>query len=185
RLAQAFQTLVPDKERRPGLLEIAKAEVAGSPMGASEDFLDLWNKSADLLTSYSDEQFVSEAYARELSGARTQAVEVERVSDDPPERIGAWITSVGPAEVRTLDLQLLLDLLAIEADPDRWRKVAGPVVGHIEDLLLVGDFAGALQLVTAFANELKNDSPKKQSAEGALQALVAGSMMYHLTSHLK
>ena len=74
---------------------------------------------------------------------------------------------------------------AIEADPDRWRKVAGPVVGHIEDLLLVGDFAGALQLVTAFANELKNDSPKKESAEGALQALVAGSMMYHLTSHLK
>ena len=185
RLAQAFQALVPDKERRPSLIELAKSEVAESPLGSGEGFMDLWQNATNMLTSYSDEQFVSEAYARELSGARTQAIEVERVSDDPPERIGAWITSVGPAEVRTLDLQLLLDLLAIEADPDRWRKVAGPVVGHIEDLLLVGDFAGALQLVTAFANELKNDSPKKESADGALQALVAGSMMYHLTSHLK
>src|SRR5207248_5130949 len=131
--------LVPDKERRPSLLEVAKSEVAQSPLGSDEGFMDLWQNAANMLTSYSDEQYVSEAYARELSGARTQALEVERVSDDPPERIGVWITSVGPSELRILDLQLLLDLLAIETDPERWRKVTQPAVGHVEDLLLVGD----------------------------------------------
>ena len=56
------------------------------------------------------------------------------------------MTSVGAAEVRALDLRLLLDLLTIETDPERWKNVTIPVVSHIEDLLLVGDFDGALQL---------------------------------------
>lgn len=185
RLAQAFQTLVPDKDRRPGLLEIAKEEVEQSPLGSTEGFLDLWKNAADMLTSYSDEQFVSEAYARELSGARTQALEVERVSDDPPERIGAWITSVGPSELRTLDLRLLLDLLAIETDPERWHKVTLPAIGHIEDLLLVGDFDAAMQLVNVFASELKEETPRKAAAASALRRLVDGAMMWHVTSHLR
>jgi hypothetical protein len=185
RLAQAFQALVPDKERRPGLLEIARAEVAQSPMGAEEGFLDLWKNAADMLTSYSDEKFVSEEYARELSGARAQALEVERVSDDPPERIGAWITSVGPAEVRTLDLWLLLDLLTIEKDPDRWRRVTIPTISHIEDLLHVGDIDGAEQLINLLAVEVANDTPNKPAAESALHTLVQGSMMVHITSHLR
>jgi hypothetical protein len=185
RLAQAFQTLVPDKERRPGLLEIAKGEVAQSPLGSGEGFLDLWQNATEMLTSYSDEQFVSEAYARELSGARTQALDVERVSDDPPERIGTWVNSVGPAEIRTLDLRLLLDLLKIEVDPVRWHRVTVPAIGHIEDLLLVGDFDGAVQLAATFANEIKNGTPKKEVAETALQKLVNGAMMNHLTSHLR
>ncbi len=135
RLAQAFQALVPEPDRRAGLLDIARAQVAQSPLGSSDDFLDIWKNAADMLTSYSDEQFVSESYARELSGARTQAIEVERVSDDPPERIGGWVSSVGPAEVRALDLRLMLDLLNIEADPQRWQTLIKPVISHVDDCL--------------------------------------------------
>ena len=42
------------------------------------------------MIAYSDEAFVSEQYGRELTAARTQAIEVERVSDDPAERVQAW-----------------------------------------------------------------------------------------------
>jgi hypothetical protein len=185
RLAQAFQALVPDKERRPSLLQIAKGEVEQSALGAGDGFLELWQNAADMLTSYSDERFVSETYARELSGARTQALEVERVSDDPPDRIGGWVMSVGPAEIRTLDLQLLTDLLAIEGDPEQWAKVTVPAIGHIEDLLLVGDIEGALQLVRAFSREIENNTSKKDRAEAAFRKLVEGQMMWHLTSHLR
>lgn len=138
-----------------------------------------------MLTSYSDEQFVSDSYARELSGARTQALEVERVSDDPPERIGAWISSVGPVEVRVLDLQLLLDLLTIETDPDRWQRVTVPAVGHIEDLLLVGDIEWASKLIHLFAAEITAETERKPAAEAALHNLVHGSMMTHVASHLR
>ena len=111
--------------------------------------------------SYTDEQYVSESYGRELSGARTQAVEVERVSSDPPDRIAAWVSSVGAAEVRSLDLKLLLDLLRIEGDPERWRSVTIPAVHHIEDLLLVGDFDGALLLLRLLTDETQGDGPRK------------------------
>ena len=185
RLAQAFQALVPDNERRPALLEIARSQVAESPLGQSEGFLDMWKNAADMLTSYSDEQFVSESYARELSGARTQAIEVERVSDDPPDRIGSWVTSVGAAEVRALDLQLPLDLLTIEADPERWKNVTIPVVSHIEDLLLVGDFEGAMQLTSILTSEASGDGDRKPAAAEAMARLAHGMMMTHVVAHLR
>ena len=185
RLAQAFQALVPDNDRRPGLLEIAREQVAQSPLGQAEGFLDMWKNASDMLTSYSDEQFVSESYARELSGARTQALEVERVSDDPPDRIGSWVTSVGAAEVRALDLRLLLDLLTIEADPERWKAVTIPVVSHIEDLLLVGDFEGAIQLTSILASEAAGDGERKPAAAAAVTRLADGVMMTHVVTHLR
>lgn len=185
RLAQAFQALVPDKERRPALLEIARAEVAETPLGASEGFLETWKNAADMLTSYSDEEFVSQSYAQELMGARSKAIDVERVSDDPPERISAWVTSVGPSEVRALDLQLLLDLLRIETDPERWRRVTAPAISHIEDLLLVGDIDAASQLIAAMAAEIKNATANKPAAESAFHTLVQGAMMVHVTTHLR
>src|SRR5581483_10711651 len=110
----------------------------------------------------------SDAYARELSSARTAALEVERVSDDPPDRIDAWLTSVGAAELRSLDLQLLLDLLRLEEDPARWAALTPPTVNHIEDLLLLGDFDGALQLLNALANEVSRETPRKRAAEFAM-----------------
>jgi hypothetical protein len=185
RLAQAFQALVPDNDRRPGLLEIARSQVAESPLGQSDGFLDMWKNAADMLTSYSDKQFVSEDYARELSGARTQALEVERVSDDPPERIGSWVTTVGAAAVRALDLRLLLDLLTIETDLERWKSVTIPVGSHIEDLLLVGDFEGALQLTEILKTEADGDGDRKGAAAEALARLAEGVMMTHVVTHLR
>ncbi len=185
RLAQAFQALVPDVSRRPGLLEIARTQAAESPLGDSEGFADMWKNAADMLSSYTDEAFVSEGYARELSEARTRALDVERVSDDPPERVGAWVSSVGSAEVRALDLTLLVDLLTIEKDPERWSRVTGPAVSHIEDLLLVGDFEGAIQLTEIIAGDAAGGGPRVEYAAAALARLVEGPMMTHVVSHLR
>ena len=87
---------------------------------------------------------MSDEYGRELSGARTQAIEVEHVSDDPPERVSAWLGTVATTALRALDLTLVLDLLRIEQDDDRWGELMIPVVRLLEDLLLVGDFDAAL-----------------------------------------
>jgi HEAT repeat protein len=184
RLAQAFQALVPDQARRPGLLEMARAEVAQSPLGAEEGFDDLWKGAADILTSYSDAAYVPEDYGRELSGARTQAIEVERVSDDPPDRIGSWVGSVGPAEVRAMDLQLLIDILRIETNPDAWRQMTAPVVSHIEDLLLVGDFEGAKKLTATLSAETENGT-RKDAAAAALDRLIEGPTMTQIIAHLR
>jgi hypothetical protein len=187
RLAQAFQTLVRDGGEQQRLLALAKGDVATSPLGSTEGFESVWNNVAEkLLTSYSDEPFVSEAYGKELSGARTKAIEVEGISDDPPERIVAWLGTIATTALRALDLALMIDLLRIEQDEERWRELMKPLVGLIEDLLLVGDFDAAAELIEVLVSEGggTGSTARRQIALTAIDVLVAGSMMRHITTHL-
>jgi HEAT repeat protein/PBS lyase HEAT-like repeat-containing protein len=188
RLAQAFQTLVRDEgEERQRLLSLAREDVAASPLGSTEGFEAVWDQVAqNLLTSYSDKPFVSEEYGRELSGARTQAIEVENVSDDPPERVSAWLGTVATTALRALDLTLVLDLLRLEQDDDRWGELMVPVVRLLEDLLLVGDFDAALALIDVIIHEVsaQTSTARRQHATTAIDLLIAGPMMRHITTHL-
>jgi hypothetical protein len=187
RLAQAFQTLVRDGSEQQRLLALAKDEVAASPLGSTEGFESVWNSVAEkLLTSYSDEPFVSDAYGKELSGARGKAIEVEGVSDDPPERIGAWLGTIATTALRALDIALMVDLLRIEQDEDHWRELMKPLVSLIEDLLLVGDFDAAADLIAVLVGEATGtgSTSRRQIALTAIDVLIAGSMMRHVTTHL-
>ena len=187
RLAQAFQTLVRDGDQQQRLLALARDDVAASPLGSTEGFESVWNHVAEeLLTSYSDEPFVSDAYGNELSGARMQAVEVEHVSDDPPERIGAWLRTIATTALRALDLALVLDLLRIEQEEDRWGALMKPVVGLLEDLLLVGDFDATLAVIEVLVKEAggNGSTARRQHAITAIDLLIAGTMMRHVTTHL-
>jgi hypothetical protein len=186
RVVQAFQSLVPDEERRPRLLALAREDVEASPLGSTEGFESVWSHIAEkLLTSYSDESYVSQTYGRELSSARTQAIEVEQVGDDPQERLDAWRDSIDPRAQRTLDLQLVLDLLRIEPDDGRWGELLEPVRKLIEDLLLVGDFDAAGQLIAAIVQETTAGSgSRRRHATGAVEGLIGSSMMRHVATHL-
>ena len=187
RLAVAFQALVKEKEDRERLLVLAKKDVAESPLGSTEGFEDVWNHVAEkLLTSYSDKSYVSDDYGRELSGAGARAIDVEQVSDDPPERINAWLSTVATSVLRTLDLTLMLDLLRIEDIDEKWGGLMTPVVALVEDLLLVGDVAAASQLVGVLTHEAASgeSTTRRQYAVTAIDLLVAGPMMRNIVTHL-
>jgi HEAT repeat protein len=188
RVAQAFHALVPDAHDRARLLGLAHAEAAAaSPLGSTEGFTDSWEKVAHtLMTSYSDRPFVSAAYARELTHARVRAIDVEQVNDDPPERISTWLGTVGTMELRELDLLLVLDLLRLEPDPQRFEALMSPVHSLLEDLLLVGDFKSASSLVTALAGEAQSadSSARRAAASDGLNRMVAGSLMQHVLTHI-
>lgn len=187
RLAEAFKALVPEEERRTGILAMASAEVAETPLGREAGFQDLWERTSDMLLSYRDEPFVSVEYARELSRARTQAIEVECSGDDPPDRIAAWLATVTDAAIRHYDLQLLLDLLRIEDDPDRWHEIVEPAVAHVTDLVLLGDLESAVLLVQALATEagVAGRAARRPIAVAALERLAAGPLMGYLVGHLR
>jgi len=187
RLAEAFQTLVRNPDDRHRLLNLAHDDAAAAPFGQTEGFEAVWNHVAEkLLTSYSDETFVSEEYARELSGARARAVDVEQASDDPPERVSVWVDSVAASALRSLDLSLLLDLLRLEQDDDKWGALMAPVAHNLEDLLLVGDFDSAIELTAVLTGAATGTSSRerRQHAMIAIDMLVAGPMMRHIVTHL-
>ncbi len=184
RLAAAFQTLVPDTERQQSILAAA-TEQAAALFGQDPQFESVWSSSTEMLMSYSDAQYVSDDYARELTSARTEAVNVDKVGDDPPVRIRAWVSTVSNEEVRALDQRLLLDLLTIEARPDAWSGVLDQAVGSVDQLVLVGDLALAAQLVDAVVDTSQASSPFAAAAATGVARLVEGPLVRHLTLFLR
>ena len=187
RLAHAFQALVSDSTERERLLTMSHDDVAASPLGSTEGFDGVWSAVAQkLLTSYTDKPYISDAYARELTSARTQAIAVEKVGDDPPERVTAWLSTISTTAVRSLDIALLLDLLRIEENDTKWGDLMTPVVHTLEDLLLVGDFDAALSLIDVIAVAAAGGGTKerRQHAMIAIDMIVSGPMMQHIVIHL-
>lgn len=185
RLAEAFQALVPERDRQRQLLALAEPEVAASELAEDQAFPELWESVEGMLTSYSDENFVSTAYGRELASARTRAVTVEATSDDPPERVAAWLATVDDGELRGLDHQLLLDLLVIEADPLRWRDIADMVSAHADDLVRTGALDEAWQLAEGIIGQAAADSERQPHAWAAIERLGRGGLMKHVVPHLR
>lgn len=185
RLAHAFQALVPEYDRQRQLLALAKDEAATTELGQEQNFEELWERVEGMLSSYSDANFVSSDYGRELSSARTRAVDVERTSDDPPERIAAWVSSVNDSALRSLDHQLLIDLLGIEQDPKRWRDLADTVVAHADDLVRVGYVEQAWTLAEAVVGNGARTPELADHATAALERFGRGVMIKHAASHLR
>ena len=185
RLAEAFQALVPDIDRQRQLLSLAHDEVASSELGQEAAFQELWAKVETMLSSYSDAKFISDEYAKQLSSARARAVDVEAVSDDPPERIAAWIETVTDGSLRALDHLLLRDLLVIEEDAARWRDVADTTIAHAEDLVRVGYFDQALTLADTVAAEGQRIPAREAAARTVLERLGRGATIRHAAKLLR
>ncbi len=185
RLAEAFRALTPDPERQKAVAALARHELQNSEVGADGDFESLWSHVEDLLLSYSDHAFVSEEYNLELSNVRAQSLEIEHVPDDPPERISKWLTTVSDAALRALDVQLLCDLLVVEPDGERWQELLEIVVRHVDDLVLIADFASARRLIDALAAQAREGDPgRRRSAAASLDKLVRGDLMRQVATQL-
>lgn len=186
RVAQAFHALVVDVDRRERLVSMAydTAIVSGAE---GETFEQSWKAVAErLLSQYSDEPFVSEQYAQQLTTVRAEAVDVEQTSDDPPERLTAWLGTVATSELRRLDLSLVLDLLRLEQDLARRTALMDPVVSLIDDLLLVGDFEAAEIVLGVLGSDAGGGAgPERRAlAQATLERLVTPATMRHFVSHL-
>ena len=185
RLAHAFQALVPDVERQRRILALAGEQVAQAEANGEEGLEELWTRVEGMLASYSDESYVSDQYARELSSARTQAVDVAQISDDPPERIAAWLATVADDALRALDRDLVLDLLRIEEDPQRWRDIADTVAGQAEDLVRAGDVPAAAVLADVVVAESRRHPGRRPYGAAVLERLARGPVLAHYCAALK
>lgn len=187
RLAQAFEALVPELDRKERLLDLAKEEAAESPLGKDPGFEDLWKSAHQMLASYSDARYVSDDYARELSTARSHAVDVERVSDDPPERIQTWLSTLADHGIQALDQQLLLDLLMVEQEAAPWGEIARTAIAELDQRVQTGRLQEAQQLASAIVRETVPDGRERLSdaADAALESLVSASFVRHVVTRFR
>jgi len=181
RLAEAFNALALDEPQRRTALALAEERVSMSSLGEDPQFNNIWASAMALLMSYDDADYVPDAYDRELTSAREMAVEVEQVSDDPPDRIEAWLSTVADDDLRALDQQMLVDLLRLEDRPDAWASVLELAVTRLEQLVLVGDVRLAGDLAEALAGIARDPlSPFANQAIDAIDRLAGGTLTKNL-----
>jgi HEAT repeat protein len=185
RLAQAFQALVPEENKRGELLEMAEREAANLPIGRQPEFPNLWKSAAQLLTTYSDAKFVPDDYGRELATARALAIEVERVSDDPPERISAWLATVSEAAVRHHDHQVLVDLLTLEKRPEAWRLVLESAIATIDQDVLTEQLPLAQDVLDVLVAAAEDGQPFADTARAGLDRLRTGDLMRYVVLYIR
>jgi HEAT repeat protein len=184
-LAQVFEALAPDATKKGPLLDMARAEAEQTEFGSDPRFPEVWQSAVTIL-NYSDKSYVSSEYARELSSAKSQAVEVERLSEDPPERIAAWLASVNGAALHELDLLLTLDLMRVEDDPDNWGGVADLAVREVERRAHMGDIAGAQRLTSPVAEKAAGPEGKlRTAATASLDTLARSALVKYLIGHIR
>jgi hypothetical protein len=149
RLATIFNTIAPDEDRKRRVMTLTRDMLSETDFGRTGQFQVLWTSMEELLVSYNDKPFVSEAYRAALDGIGARA---ERfASADMPAELSEWIATLGQENVRTLSVMLLIDLLGIESDESRATAIAADMATLAEDLLMSGAYADAQQVTGALA----------------------------------
>lgn len=190
RLAEALDALAPSPDRKKHIVDKAREEALQTDLGAEPGFDSMWQRVADTVMAYtlvSNLNAVPDQYGQELTAARRQAIEVERVSDDPPERVQAWVATVSDSALEQLDLAMLLDLLRIEGTPAQWQPITVIAASEIERRAHAGDITGAMSLVEAMVRETKADgrAALRTVATRAVDQLGSGPIARHFALHFR
>ncbi|HVC19108.1 MAG TPA: HEAT repeat domain-containing protein [Vicinamibacterales bacterium] len=172
RLAEVFNTIAPDPERRRRVLTMTRSLLHESDFGRTGQFQVLWSSMEELLLSYDESPYVSDSYRAVLDGSGRRA-RAMAARDLPPE-LPAWLETLGQDNVRRLSVTLLIDLLHLENQTDRAAEVARDMAGLAEDLVLSGDYDDAGRVAAALAETIANEAgggPLREAARRALDDL--------------
>ncbi len=172
RLAEVFNTIAPDTDRKQRVLTLTRSLLNESDFGRSGQFQVLWASMEELLLSYDESPYVSESYRAVLDGTSTRArAMAER--DLPPD-LPEWLETLDRDNVRVLSVTLLIDLLHLEGDTALGADIARDLSALAEDLLLSGDYAEVARVTEALEQAAGQTSggPLRTAARRALDDLV-------------
>ena len=176
RLAEVFDTIVPDDERKDRVFELTKTLLNEQDFGGEDSVKDLWSSVDSLLVSHDETPFVSSDYRTVLDSATSRGEVMAEGGLLPPE-LGDWVETVGEESVRTLSVTLLSDLLRIETQTARGDEIVQDIHSLIEDLLLTGEYGEALRLARALAEAGAKPGVARGAARKALGELGASGAL--------
>ncbi len=170
RLAEVFETIAPDDERRSRVLRLTRTLLSETEFGRRDEFESLWHSMEELLMTYNERPFVSTAYQSGLDRAGERAAHMAAV--DTPVELPAWMRTIDQDSVRRLSVTLLIDLLNIETDASRGPALAGDLASLAEDMLMAGDYEAAANIAVAMsAKGTDRQAVTRDACRAALDAL--------------
>jgi HEAT repeats len=183
RLADVFDTIAPDPERKRRVLAMTRTMLSESAFGQTRQFTAIWSSMEELLISYNDKPYVSEDYRGQLEGAAARGVAA--AGRDLPEELPEWLDTLGQQSVRRLSVQLIVDLLRLERDSVRAAEIADDMTALAEDLLMAGDYTEARDVCAALNAAANNEQSLARAAcRTALTALAQSPGMHETVGAL-
>src|SRR5262245_52275246 len=113
RLATVFNTIAPDDERKRRVLTMTRRFLGETDFGRQDAFQSLWSSMEELLLTYNEKPFVSQAYRASLDNIGARA---EQLASNVPAEFQELLDTLGQDNVRRLSVTLLIDLLKLEQD---------------------------------------------------------------------
>jgi hypothetical protein len=183
KLAEVFDTIAPDPERKRRVLAMTRTMLAETSFGHSKQFKAVWNSMEELCVTYNDKPFVSEHYEAQLKNASARGDVA--AGKDLPEEMPEWVESLGQQNVRKLSVVLIIDLLKLESDAARAAEIADDMTALCEDLLLSGEYAEARD-VAASLNDAANSEQfvARPACRDALTRMATSPAMHEAVSVL-
>jgi hypothetical protein len=171
RLAEMFRSMVPSPDRRRLIVSEAQDVTLGG------NVVEQWAELERNLEAQVDRRFISDQYGDELHEVRDRGAGAALETDDPPERLAAWVASISDEAVKELDLRLLGDLVRSETDPARLRKVLDILHLHVLEAADAGEWDGVARTLDAIqiAGTQVADRTLRVLAAEALQKLGTSS----------
>lgn len=167
RLAQVFDTIAPDDERKRRVLTMTRSKLTEQDFGQAGQFRAVWATMEELLLSYDETPYVSASYQAALEGAAARGAML--ASRDLPPELPEWMETLGQDNVRALSVMLITDLLRLEENPERAADIMRDMTALVEDLFLAGDFPNAVLVL----RELRQAGERRASAAAARAALAS------------
>ncbi len=158
RLADVFDAIAPDEERKHRILRLTRSLLSEQDFGKSGQFKAIWSSMEELLMTYDETPYVSTAYQTSLEGVGGRA-EMASARGLPPQ-MDEWMETLGQDNVRQLSVMLVCDLLRNETNPTLAAQIAGDLAALAEDLLLSGDFAATVMVT----RELQAAAGRREAA---------------------
>jgi HEAT repeat protein len=183
RLAEVFDTIAPDAERKRRVLTMTRKMLSESSFGQTRQFKAIWSSMEELLISYNDKPFVSDTYRAQLEGAAARGATA--AGRDLPEELPEWVETLGQQNVRKLSVVLIVDLLKLERDITRAAEIADDMTALAEDLLMSGDYEDARQVTAALNDAAANETFVARAAcREALTSLSHSAAMHETVAIL-
>lgn len=161
-LVDLFTRLVSDADRRRVIVREAQdVTLAGNVVGQ-------WAELERDIEAYTDPRFVSDDYLSELHAVHERAGRVDATAAPPPELVAAWVRSIGDEEVRESDARLLGDLVRLETEYGRGRKVLEILQAHALEAAEEDDWPGvarAVELIGGVASDSADSMLRESAAE--------------------
>lgn len=170
RLADVFNAIAPDQERRTRVLRMTRDILVETAFGKTTQFKMIWSSMEDLLLSYNERPYVSGGYRGALDGAGARADTM--AARELPLEMAEWAHTLDQDHIRQLSVTMMIDLLALERTVDGAEGMAADIELLAEDLLVSGDFANAARVTTAMAEAAgSEDAVTREPCRAALDTL--------------